>query len=182
MRFGSAIRALRKFATWLTRPDVGGDVVCNAHLIRLATLADAPDIAAMARDYIERGLPWRWDYWRVAKAIKRVDVNVAVVGGPGAVIGFGVMSYGDDVAHLQLLAVRTARQRQGVARAIVGWLEAVARTAGARRIHVEARLENVAARSLYNELGYHEQAIERLMYHGVVDGVRLEKWLVPAVD
>lgn len=145
--------------------------------VRLATLADAADIAAMSRDYIEHGLPWGWREGRVARAIEDPETNVVVVGAQGAIVAFGIMSYADDDAHLALLAVRRSRQRQGVGSAVLAWLEAVARAAGARRIHVEARMDNVAARSFYGEHGYHECAIARSMYSGGVDGVRFEKRL-----
>jgi ribosomal-protein-alanine N-acetyltransferase len=145
--------------------------------IRLARLDDAPGIAVMSRDAIEHGLPWSWRPGRVARAIRDADTNVAVAAGGGVLAGFGIMSYLDDDAHLLLLAVRADRRRQGVGSAVVEWLEDVARAAGARRIRVEARLANAAARSFYNELGYHERAIARGLYGGVADGVRLEKWL-----
>ena len=38
-------------------------------VVRLATLADAADIAAMSRDCVEHGLPWNWREARVAHAI-----------------------------------------------------------------------------------------------------------------
>ena len=145
--------------------------------IRLATRADAADIAAMSRDYIEHGLPWRWRHDRVAAAIANPDTNVAVVGERGAITAFGIMSYADIDAHLLLFAVRSACQRTGVGSAVLLWLEAVARTAGAKRILVEARKENVAARNFYSEHRYHERMIKRAMYSGIADGIRLEKLL-----
>lgn len=145
--------------------------------IRLATEADAVDIAMMSRDYIEHGLPWRWGPSRVAGCVRDAATNVAVIGGPGAVRAFGIMFYADDDAHLLLLAVRTYCQRQGLASALLVWLESVARSAGAKRIRVEARRDNIAARNFYSEHGYHERSISKLMYSGVLDGVKLEKWL-----
>jgi ribosomal protein S18 acetylase RimI-like enzyme len=145
--------------------------------IRLATSADAEAIAAMSREYIEQGLPWRWRRERVARAIKDPQTNVVVVGVPGAVTAFGIMSYAEEDAHLLLFAVQHASRRQGIGSALLLWLEAVARAAGAKRIRVEARRENEAARNFYNEHGYHERAIKKWMYSGVVDGVCLEKWL-----
>ena len=65
-------------------------------------------------------------------------------------------------------------------RALLRWLEEAAQAAGARRIRVEARMDNAAARSFYNELGYHERSRAPRMYSGQVEGVRLEKWLQPA--
>lgn len=131
--------------------------------IRLATRADAADIAGMSRDYIEHGLPWRWRHDRIAAAIANPDTNVAVVGDPGAVVAFGIMSYADVDAHLLLFAVRSASRRSGVGSAVLLWLEAVARAAGTQRIQVEARRENVAARNFYSEHGYHERLIKRAM-------------------
>ncbi len=145
--------------------------------IRLATLADADEIAVMARDYIEYGLPWGWRYARVAKAINDPETNVAVVGPREALVAFGIMSYSVDDAHLLLLAVRAANRKRGVGSAVLAWLEAVARTAGARRIRVEARADNLAARNFYCVHGYHERRIKKSRYGGIVDGVYLEKWL-----
>ena len=151
-----------------------------SHLaIRFATLADAVAIAALSRDEIEHGLPWTWREPRVRHAIADPDTNVIVVGPPGAVVAFGVMYYAADDAHLLLFAVHRSQQRQGVGSALLQWLEEAARAAGARRIRVEARMDNEAARSFYNERGYHEGAIVRRMYSGRLDGVRLEKWLRP---
>ncbi len=145
--------------------------------VRFATLADAPAIAAMSRDYIEHGMPWGWGYDRVAKAIADPETNVAVMGPPGAVIAFGIMSYSEDEAHLLLFAVRRAHQRKGIGGALLTWLEAVARAGGAKRIHVEARADNIAGRNFYFDHGYHERKYELGMYRGLVDGVRFEKWL-----
>ncbi len=149
------------------------------HAIRFATFADAAAIAALSRDEIEHGLPWTWRAPRVRHAIADPDTNVIVAGPPGAVAAFGLMYYADDDAHLLLFAVHKSRQRQGVGSALLQWLEDAARAAGARRIRVEARLDNAAARSFYNERGYHELEIVRGMYSARLDGVKLEKWLRP---
>jgi ribosomal-protein-alanine N-acetyltransferase len=149
-----------------------------SHLtLRLAIRADAGAIAALSRDAIEHGLPWTWREPRVRRAIADPDTNVIVVGPPGAVVAFGVMYHADDDAHLLLFAVHRSRQRRGVGSVLLQWLEDAARAAGASRVRVEARLDNEAARSFYNERGYHEGAIVRRMYSGRLDGVALEKWL-----
>ena len=145
--------------------------------IRFATFADAAAIAALSRDEIEHGLPWTWREARVRHAIADPDTNVIVVGPPGAVAAFGVMYYAEDDAHLLLFAVHRSQQRQGVGSALLQWLEEAAIAAGAQKIRVEARMDNAAARSFYNERGYHEGAIVRRMYSDRLDGVRLEKWL-----
>jgi ribosomal-protein-alanine N-acetyltransferase len=147
--------------------------------IRLARPADAPAIAAMSRDYIEQGLPWSWQPQRIARAILDPDTNVAIAGRSGALVAFGIMAYLDADAHLLLFAVHHEHRRCGVGSAVLQWLEDVARAAGSKRIRVEARRDNVAARHFYSEHGYHERQIATAMYADDVDGLRLEKWLRP---
>jgi len=148
--------------------------------VRLATLADAADIAAMSRAYIEVGLTSTWTETRIQRSIQNPDTNVVVVSEKRAIVGFGIMSYPGEEAHLLLFAVTPARQRQGIGSAILDWLEEVARAAGVRRIHVECRRDNVAARNFYAEHGYHEQTITKGYYRGTIDAIRFEKWLVPS--
>lgn len=145
--------------------------------VRFATRDDAAGIAAMSRDEIERGLPWSWTEGRVAHAIANPETNVIVVGPPGALLGFGIMSYAGDDAHLLLFAVAAAHRRSGVGTAMHEWLEVVARESGLSRIRVECRRSNDAARNFYGELGYHESAIIRRYYCGLDDAIALEKRL-----
>ena len=147
--------------------------------IRFATRDDADAIATLSRDEIEGGLPWTWRAPRVRHAIADADTNVIVGGLSGRVDAFGLMYYAQDDAHLLLFAVQRSQQRRGVGSALLQWLEQAARAAGAQRIRVEARMDNVAARSFYNERGYHEREIVRAMYSDRLDGVKLEKWLRP---
>ena len=149
----------------------------SALQVRMASMADAAAIAAMSRDLIEHGLPWSWRADRIGQAIGAANTNVAVIREGGELDAFGIMEYWDDDAHLVLFAVRRARQRRGFGGALLRWLEDCAVAAGSRRIRVEARRDNDAARSFYNENGYHELAIERLRYSGRIDKIRLEKWL-----
>jgi ribosomal protein S18 acetylase RimI-like enzyme len=145
--------------------------------VRLAVPSDAGDIAEMSRELIEHGLPWTWRRPRVARAIASADTNVAIVRTQGELTAFGIMEYLEDDAHLVLFAVRRASQRLGIGSMLLCWLETSARVAGARRIRLEARRENLAARCFYNAHGYHECAIRPRMYSAAVDGVRMEKWL-----
>jgi len=145
--------------------------------VRLATLDDAAAIAALSRDEIEHGLPWGWRPERVAQAIRAPDTNVAVVGPPGRIEAFGIMEYLENDAYLALFAVAPLKRRRGIGSAVLAWLEEVARAAGAKRIRVEARRDNVAARNFYSEHGYHERTITPSRYAERVDGLRLEKWL-----
>jgi [ribosomal protein S18]-alanine N-acetyltransferase len=96
-----------------------------------AVLEDAASIAVMSRDLIEQGFPWAWRERRIQQAIVDPNTNVAVVREDDLVIGFGIMEYTDEDAHLLLLAVTPSRQRRGLGHALVAWLERSARAAGA---------------------------------------------------
>ena len=150
--------------------------------IRLARLADAAEIASMSRDYIERGLPWTWTDARVAHSILDPETNVVVAGESGSLLGFGIMFYAKDDAHLLLFAVRREHRRRGVGSAILRWLEEAADTAGAKRIRVECRRDNAAARNFYCEHGYQELSITTRFYRGLKDGIHLVKWLRPIAE
>jgi [ribosomal protein S18]-alanine N-acetyltransferase len=145
--------------------------------VRLAQAGDAAAIAEMSRDLIEHGLSWSWRPARVREAIRAANTNVAVVREQALLAAFGIMEYWDDDAHLVLFAVRPTFQRRGLGSMVLRWLEACAAAAGSQRIRIEARRDNEAARSFYNEHGYHERGIASRMYSGAADGVRLEKWL-----
>lgn len=143
--------------------------------IQLATSLHARAIAALSRTEIEHGLPWRWTPARVRRAIAHPATNVAVALDNGVVVAFGIMSYDDEIAHLQLLAVDATTRQRGIGSALLLWLEAVARVAGITRLRVEAREDNVPALIFYRKHGYHRRKSVAGMYEGVEDGVLLEK-------
>jgi ribosomal-protein-alanine N-acetyltransferase len=147
--------------------------------IRLATSADATSVATLSRTAIEHDLPWRWTPQRVRRSIADAATNVVMASRGEAFAGFGIMKYGDDAAHLLLLAVRAGSRRYGVGSAIVLWFERVALAAGVTRLRLEARERNTAALAFYRHHGWHVTATIAGMYLGVEDGVRLEKTLGP---
>jgi len=149
--------------------------------IRLATAADARAIADMSREYIEHGLGWSWTSARIACAIADESTNVAVLNLAEAVIGFGIMHYGERTAHLALLAVHPMQRHRGVAARLVAWLEKSADTAGIERIRVEARSDNPVAIAFYRKQGYIQTDRLANYYRGMLDAVRLVKTLRVAV-
>jgi ribosomal-protein-alanine N-acetyltransferase len=146
--------------------------------IQLACPSDAEPIALMSRDYIESGLVWSWVQPRVLRSIRDVDSNVAVLRARDALIGFGIMHYGDDCAHLALLAVHPGHRNRGLGRRILAWLEKPARVAGIARVDVEARADNPLALEFYRRQGYEQCAVVDGYYQGRIDAVRLWKSLV----
>jgi [ribosomal protein S18]-alanine N-acetyltransferase len=145
--------------------------------IRLATLSDASEIADMSRQYIEYGLPWRWNAKKVSRVIANSATNVAVALEGNQLAGFGIMEYHDEHAHLCLFAVHTVYRQHGIGSKLLAWLECVAVDSGVVAIRLEARVENIHARAFYREYGYIEYAHIPGMYQHLADGVRLEKRL-----
>jgi len=92
-----------------------------------------------------------------------------------AIAGFAIMRYGQDVAHLNLLAVDPAHRRRGVGRALLGWLEESARTAGTFVIGLELRAGNELARTFYRALGYRELGQIPGYYQGIESAIRMAR-------
>jgi ribosomal protein S18 acetylase RimI-like enzyme len=143
--------------------------------ISLAAPAHARSIAEMSREYIEYGLGWSWTQARVLKAIHDPSTNVAVVREQEAILGFGIMRYGERRAHLVLLGVHLDHRKRGLGALLLAWLEKCALTAGLERIQVEARADNQGALAFYQDQGYRQQGIVPGYYRGTIDAVRLEK-------
>ena len=122
--------------------------------LRLARPADAVAIAALSRDLIEYGLKWRWRPRRVAASIRAPEVNVLVARIHDNVAGFAIMRYGDDDAHLDLLAVAPPYRRAGIGRQLLQWLEKCAVVAGIFTVALEVRVGNLDAQIFYERLGY----------------------------
>lgn len=136
----------------------------RAITIRLAEPRDAQPVSMMSRDFIESGLGWKYDAPRVLRAIRDRD-TVAVVAceggkpGRGAIHGFAIMEFGDERAHLVLLAVKPSHRRSGVGRRLLEWLLESARCAGIASIHLELRTGNEAARRFYRAMGFYETVV-----------------------
>jgi ribosomal-protein-alanine N-acetyltransferase len=134
--------------------------------MRLAGPADAGPISEMARDLIEAGLGWSWTRSRVARNIRHVESSAVVACSGVQVVGFALMYFGEDHAHLNLLAVRPAWQRKGVGRRLLNWLVDTARGAGVAAIHLEVRANNLGGRRFYRAMGFQEVTLLPRYYSG----------------
>lgn len=133
---------------------------------RLARVADAGHLAAMSREFVESGLGWSWTPSRVAKHIRSKDSIVLVAKGERRIAGFAIMRFGEEEAHLDLLAVKPVYRREGVGRHLIEWLEESALTAGVSIIYLEVRAGNAGAQRFYENLGYRRIRQLRGYYHG----------------
>jgi ribosomal-protein-alanine N-acetyltransferase len=122
----------------------------------LAAETDALGIARMSRDLIETGLGWSWTATRVLRSIRDRETLVLVAREGSHIIGFAIMDFGEEAAHLALLAVDTSHRRRGIGRHLFDWLKESALTAGIAVVKLELRAGNVEAQHFYHCLGFAE--------------------------
>jgi ribosomal protein S18 acetylase RimI-like enzyme len=134
-------------------------------VIRLARTDDASTIARMSRDSIETGLGWSWRPQRVAASI-RDPQSLCIVAGRQSIVGFCITQFGEEIAHLSLLAIEPPHRRRGLATHLVHWMLASARVAGIASVHVEMRAANVEAREFYSAIGFELSAVVPGYYQG----------------
>jgi ribosomal-protein-alanine N-acetyltransferase len=151
--------------------------------LMLARSADAREIAEMSRDLIEHGLTWSWTPARVQRFISGADSSVVVArrsasrGESLPIAAFAIMHFGDDVAHLNLLAVAPSHRRLGLGRQLMNWLTATAIEAGVFRIDLELRRDNCAARAFYQSLGFDQLGVVHGYYQGRESALRMSRRL-----
>ena len=150
--------------------------------IALASSSDAMAIAELSRDAIEYGLAWRWTARRVARSVRDSETNVVVAREGGRFLGFAIMKYQEEEAHLLLLAVQAPQRRRGVGSALLDWLEATVRAAGMTTIRLETRAGNGAALAFYEHHGFQAIARQNGYYDGVEDALGLVKDLSRATQ
>jgi ribosomal protein S18 acetylase RimI-like enzyme len=144
-------------------------------ILRLARKRDAPDIAAMALAFIEHGLRPSWPSSRIVRHVRHPESVVLVAERDRRIAGFAIMDFGDDSAHLNLLAVVPAERRRRVGERLVSWLEETALTAGTFIVELELRADNATAHAFYESLGYAEVARISGYYQGLEDAVRMRR-------
>jgi [ribosomal protein S18]-alanine N-acetyltransferase len=145
--------------------------------IGLARASDACEIAEMSRDLIEHGLTWSWTPARVQHFISGTESSVVVARREHRIAAFAIMHFGDDVAHLNLLAVSPEHRRQGLGSQLMEWLTKTAIEAGVFRINLELRTHNEGARNFYARLGFDQLGIVPGYYQGREAALRMSRQL-----
>jgi [ribosomal protein S18]-alanine N-acetyltransferase len=89
-----------------------------------------------------------------------------ICGLDGATAGYAVMMVALDESHLLNISVRRERQRRGLGRLFLRYLQGVAKVAGAGSMLLEVRPSNAAARALYDANGFQLIGVRRGYYPG----------------
>jgi ribosomal-protein-alanine N-acetyltransferase len=82
----------------------------------------------------------------------------------GVIDAYGVTSVAAGESHLLNLCVRPDAQRQGIGRKLLLHLISLARRHNAEMMFLEVRPTNVAARALYENMGFNELGSRREYY------------------
>lgn len=138
----------------LPDPEAELTVLVESLIIEFAAAADAAEISALSRKYIEYDLRRVYTPARIRASIRSPAKNVVVARCDRKLIGFGIMTYGRNIANLDLLAVKRSCRRRGVAARLVTWLEKVAVTAGIQQVFIQVRQRNTRAIHFYQKLGF----------------------------
>ena len=141
--------------------------------IEFATYSDVVEIGALSKKYVEYGLGWRYTPERLRILINSSTKNVVVARKGDKLAGFGIMTYWEDNANLDLLAVKVCYRRRSIGKQIVGWLVEVARTAGTMNVFVQVRKLNYGAIKFYKKIGFQTIDEEPGFYRGQETGVIL---------
>jgi [ribosomal protein S18]-alanine N-acetyltransferase len=145
--------------------------------LQLASRSNAEAIAAMSRDLIESGLGWQYRAERIRGLMNDPETAALVARDGDRVIGFAIMSFSDERAHLVLMAVRPPEQRRGIARRMTRWLVESAATAGIASIHLELRARNEGAYAFYRAMGFAETLRLPGYYLGRETAIRMMRML-----
>ena len=146
-------------------------------IIEFATAAEADEIGRLSKKYIEHDLGWHYTPRRIRKLIQSRTKNVVVARIGDELAGFGIMTYMEESANLDLLAVKIEFRRQKIGKSIVAWLEEVAHNAGIIYLYVQVRKMNKDAIRFYKRFGYRSIDEKRGYYGGRETGVILCKSL-----
>ena len=143
--------------------------------IEFASLADVVEIGELSRKYIEYDLGWDYTPEKITRLIKSDNKNVVVAREDNQLVGFGIMTYHENQANLDLLAVKIRYRYRGIGRQILQWLEKVALTAGIFTVYVQVREINTGAIKFYKKLGYKIIDERRGYYRGQETAVIMSK-------
>jgi ribosomal-protein-alanine N-acetyltransferase len=124
---------------------------------------------------VEHGLRPRWSAERVAACVRDPETEVVVAWRGGRLAAFAIAEFRFEArrAHLVLLAVSQAERRRGVGRAVLAWIEKLARRGGIASLDLELRAGNAPARRFYASLGFREIGRVAGYYDGREDARRL---------
>ena len=128
--------------------------------VRKMTMEDGAAVAEMEHQLFRDA----WSEKSVLETLAQPNTICLMAEKAGRAAGYLLAYTAADEAEIARIAVAKEMQRQGAARALLNELEVICRTGGIRKILLDVRAGNAAARALYVKAGFAEDGIRQRFY------------------
>ncbi len=128
--------------------------------VRRMTMEDSAAVAEMEHQLFSDA----WSEKSVVGTLEQPDSICLMAEKAGRTAGYLLSYKVADEVEIARIAVIKELQRQGVARALLAELDAICQAGGIRRILLDVRSGNRAARALYESAGFKEDGIRQHFY------------------
>lgn len=126
---------------------------------REMTHCDLSDVVAI--ESAVHAYPWKHGHF--ADALKAGNATVIMESGDD-IVGYAIIMTVLDEAHLLNISIAKNHQRQGLGRALLQQVMALAQKKACKDLFLEVRESNAPAIALYESMGFNEMSIRRNYY------------------
>lgn len=107
--------------------------------------------------------PWSRESYEELAPLDTINIWVAKIG--DELVGYMLFQYIAEDMELHTIAVDAHHRKKGIARRLIGHMIEKAREYGVKRIFLQVRPTNVAARNLYGSFGFAPVGIRKAYYN-----------------
>ena len=133
--------------------------------VRRMTMEDGAAVAEMEHQLF----PDAWSEKSILETLEQTNTICLIAEKAGRTAGYLLAYTAADEAEIARIAVVKELQRQGVARVLLSELESVCGSEGLKKILLDVRCGNSAARALYEAAGFKEDGIRQRFYENPVE-------------
>ena len=133
--------------------------------VRRMTMEDGAAVAEMEHQLF----PDAWSEKSILETLEQTNTICLIAEKAGRTAGYLLAYTAADEAEIARIAVVKELQRQGAARALLAKLESVCGSEGIKKILLDVRSGNGAARALYTSTGFKEDGIRQRFYENPVE-------------
>lgn len=133
--------------------------------VRRMTMEDGAAVAEMEHQLF----PDAWSEKSILETLEQTNTICLIAEKAGRTAGYLLAYTAADEAEIARIAVVKELQRQGAARALLAELESVCGSEGIKKILLDVRSGNSAARALYAGTGFKEDGIRQRFYENPVE-------------
>ena len=133
--------------------------------VRRMTMEDGAAVAEMEHQLF----PDAWSEKSILETLEQPNTICLMAEKAGRMAGYLLAYTAADEAEIARIAVVKELQRQGVARALLSELESICGSEEMKKILLDVRCGNSAARALYEAAGFEEDGIRQRFYENPVE-------------